>query len=183
VGGGPSEIQQAYSWGSHQSKLIQVLEAGHQEVSLSGAEMEALYAWIDLNGIYYPSYESAYPRHPAGRSPLTTEELNRLGSLTGVDFTRLKGHQRTLGPQLSFERPELSPCIQQMGKGKAYQEALQLIRLGSSRLAETPRADMEAFVPCEEHRSQLEKYQKRQDAEALNMKAIQQGTRHFESSQ
>jgi hypothetical protein len=181
VGGGPSDIQEAYSWGSHRSRLTEVLEKGHHDVSLSTAEMEILYTWIDLNGIYYPSYESAYPDHPAGRSPLTSEELYKLEHLCGVDFGGLGTHQRKLGPQISFDRPELSPCLKHVKGKKDFQEALRIITKGSERLAETPRADMKGFIPCEEHQAQLEKYQKRRQVEALNARAIQDGSKRFDS--
>ncbi len=176
VGGGPSEIQQAYSWGSHVSNIVKVLEAGHHNVSLSSHEMEALYTWIDMNGIYYPFYESAYPNNPAGRSPLTFEELNELGKLTGIEFKNLAGYNRKLGPQIAFERPELSPCLNNINKNEAaYQEALAIIQKGQNRLLETPRADMNGFQPCEEQQIQLEKYMNRLEVEKKNNKAITEG--------
>lgn len=176
VGGGPSEIQQAYSWGSHASNIVKVIEAGHHDVSLSTKEMEALYTWIDMNGIYYPFYESAYPNNPAGRSPLTFEELTELGKLTGVEFKHLAKHQRKLGPQIAFERPELSPCLKNIQADEAaYNEALAIIQKGQSRLLETPRADMNGFEPCEEQQEQLKKYMYRLEVEKENNKAISDG--------
>ncbi len=181
IGGGPAQLQQAYTWGSHKSPLIKVLEDGHQQTALSKEEMETLYTWIDLNGIYYDSYESAYPANPAGRSPLTAEELERLSKLTGTDFGKLSGFTRTLGPQISFERPELSPCLSGLKQPEAYQDALQLIRAGQQRLLAMPRADMEGFVPCEEHRVQLAKYRERKQQEEENSRAIIEGRRYYES--
>jgi hypothetical protein len=67
--------------------------------------------WIDLNAPYYPSYASAYPDHLAGRSPLDDQQLARLEELTGVPLRRLAGHRSNRGPQISFDRPELSPCL------------------------------------------------------------------------
>lgn len=176
IGGGPSEIQQAYSWGSHASNIVKVLEAGHHNVSLSSDEMEALFTWIDMNGIYYPFYESAYPDNPAGRSPLTSEELSELGKLTGVEFKNLAGFTRKLGPQIAFERPELSPCLKNIqADGAAYNEALAIIKKGQSRLSETPRADMSGFQPCEDQQKQLKKYINRLEVEKENNKAITEG--------
>ncbi len=176
VGGGPAAIQQAYSWGSHASNLVQVLQKDHHGVKLTEKEMETIYTWIDLNGIYYPFYESAYPENPAGRSPLTFEELQQLGELTGVDFNTLSGHTRTLGPQISFERPELSPCLENIqADGGGYAQALALIKKGQQRLIKTPRADMEGFIPSEEHREQLQKYMDRLKIEQKNNQAIDKG--------
>jgi hypothetical protein len=182
IGGGPAQLQQAYAWGSVKSRLVEVLKAGHQNVMLSREEMETLYTWIDLNGVYYGSYESAYPHNPAGRSPLTAEELDRLGKLTGVNFSRLAGFNRSLGPQISFERPELSPCLAGLQRRKSYDEALQIIQMGKQRLQETPRADMENFVPCEQHLTQLDKYNIRLQYEEENRKAISEGRSFYESA-
>jgi len=182
VGGGPAEIQQAYSWGSHVSNLVKVLEKGHFEVKLPQEEMENIYTWIDLNGVYYPEYESAYPNNPAGRSPLTFDELKRLGELTGIDFGKLAGHQRKLGPQIAFEHPEKSPCLNGIQQnGADYQEALEIIESGRQRLLNTPRADMNGFVPCEEHRAKLEKYMNRLMIEKENNKAISEGRLIYET--
>lgn len=175
IGGGPAELQEAYAWGSYRSNLIQVLEKGHQGISLSQEEMEMLYTWIDLNGIYYPYYESAYPENPAGRSPLTAAELDRLGKLSGIDFNKLNGFERKLGPQISFKRPELSPCLSGIKSKKAYREALEIIQMGQMRLQKFPRADMEGFVPCEQHQVQLEKYQVFLQREEENRRAISEG--------
>lgn len=176
VGGGPAEIQQAFSWGSHASNLVKVLEAGHQNVKLSQSEMERIYEWIDLNAIYYPVYESAYPNNPAGRSPLTFEQLKRLGELTAVDFSKLADHQRKLGAQITFERPELSPCLKNIKmKGAEYLEALAIIETGKKQLELLPRADMEGFVPCKEQQIQLQKYNNRLAIEKENNKALSEG--------
>lgn len=176
IGGGPAEIQQAYSWGSNSSKLITVLEMGHQGISLSREEMEILYTWIDLNGVYYAEYESAYPDNPAGRSPLTNSQLKRLGNLCGVDFKKMNSFNRTEGPQITFERPELSPCLAKLKTDSPkYTEALDIIESGRDQLAMLPRADMEGFVPCEEHRTQLEKYAVPLSIEEENNRAVSEG--------
>ena len=182
IGGGPAEIQQAYSWGSHSSRLIKVLEKGHHEIALSREEMETLCTWIDINGVYYPEYESAYPDNPAGRSPLTSVQLIRLGELTGVNFSKLKDFGRKAGPQISFQRPELSPCLSLLDKNSAgYLEALEIIRTGKEQLSLRPRADMEGFIPCKEHQVQLEKYLMRQKIEEENNRAVSEGKTLFEA--
>ena len=176
VGGGPAEIQQAYSWGSHASKLVKVLESRHQNIALSQSEMEIIYEWIDLNAIYFPVYESAYPNNPAGRSPLTFDQLQRLSKLTGVDFSKLAGHQRKLGPQIAFERPELSPCLKAINTQSAdYLEALAIIEAGKKQLELLPRGDMAGFEPCEEQQMQLQKYINRLAIEKENNKAVSEG--------
>ena len=182
VGGGPAEIQQAYSWGSHASKLVEIMEKGHHADQITGEEMETIYTWIDLNGVYYPEYESAYPDNPAGRSPLTFDQLDRLGELTGVDFNKLANYTRTLGPQISFERPELSPCLDSIRVHEAvFSEALEIIKTGQKQLSEVPRADMAGFVPSGEHRMQLEKYMQRLKVEKENNRAASEGRTLFDA--
>ena len=45
-----------YTYGSHRSKLIQLLRQGHYEVQLSREELIALTTWVDSNAPYYGSY-------------------------------------------------------------------------------------------------------------------------------
>ena len=45
-----------YTYGSHQSKLISVLRAGHYDVQLSHEEFIRLVTWVDANAPYYGSY-------------------------------------------------------------------------------------------------------------------------------
>ena len=63
MGAGPPETQQAYSWGSHASKLTKVLTGPtpHHDVKPHADELERIITWVDLNATYYPSYASAYP--------------------------------------------------------------------------------------------------------------------------
>ncbi|MCT4587529.1 MAG: hypothetical protein N4A71_06885 [Carboxylicivirga sp.] len=177
VGGGPAEIKQAKSWGSHASHIIEVLEEGHHGITLTKGEMRKLYTWVDLNGVYYPYYESAYPDNPVGRSPLDAEELSELTQLTGVNFNELASHNRKMGPQIAFERPHLSPCLKHFTDTTStnYQKALAIIKKGKKRLLATPRADMPGFKPSEKQKAQLDKYMQRLNIEANNQKAINEG--------
>jgi hypothetical protein len=45
-----------YTYGSHKSKLISVLRAGHYDVKLTRAEFIRLATWVDANAPYYGSY-------------------------------------------------------------------------------------------------------------------------------
>jgi hypothetical protein len=42
---------------------------------------------------------------------LDDRQLKRLEALTGVPFDKLGTHSENRGPQISFDRPELSPCL------------------------------------------------------------------------
>ncbi len=158
IGGGPSDIQNARSWGSNASRLTEVLEKGHANTKLTQDEKERIYAWIDINGVYYPEYESAYPDNHAGRSPLTNEEMQRIEELSGIQFKDLAVFTRKLGPQLSFERPELSPLLENVQSKEARKEIIAILAEGNKRFDLTPRADMPGFVPCELHQDKLRMY-------------------------
>ncbi len=174
VGGGPAEFQPAYAWGSHPSELTQVIEnryPKHPKVKLTDAEREKLYEWMDVNGVYYPIYETAFSENPAGRSPLTDAELKELGEMTGFDFLSLNGkglsgHGRKEMSQISFDRPEESVCLDIVRADKAkYKRAVEIITIGKQRLEQTPRGDIESqIVLCEQNKLQLENYAKRLEA-------------------
>jgi len=182
IGGGPYDVQEARSWGSHASKLVEVLEKGHQDVELSEEEMDRIVTWIDINAVYYPSYASAFPDHTFGRSPLTPQAEKRLRELSGAKFVSNHGHQH--GAQVSFDRPEMSPCLKglQEKAPAAYQEALEIIREGGGRLQKTRRADMSGFVPCARDQVRQEKYIAGRREEASARKALREGRRHYDPS-
>lgn len=182
VGGGPADIQQAYSWGSHVSRLTQIIERGHYGVKLTQKEKEYLYAWMDLNGVYYPVYESAFDNTLAGRCPLTYEEVDRLSELTGVNVRALNGHGRKMQAQIAFDRPEKSPILDAIRTDKAkYDEAVALIAAGRDRLKKTPRGDVERkLVPCERHEAMLQKYDEKVAEIAASNRKIANGEKYYD---
>ncbi len=182
VGGGPAEIQEAYSWGSHASKLTKIIDGGHRGVKLSTKEKEVLYTWMDLNGVYYPVYESAFDSTLAGRSPLYNQEINELIQLTGVNIWELNNHGRKLTAQIAFDRPEASPCLDAIrGDKEKYARAVEIIRTGQKRLKATPRGDTEKdLVPCERHKAQLRKYAERLKVEQHNCSVIGQNEKTYD---
>ncbi len=182
IGGGPADIQQAYSWGSHASRLTQIIDNAHFGVKLTQREREWLYAWMDLNGVYYPVYESAFDDTLAGRSPLTYAEIDCLSELTGVKIRSLNGHGRKLPAQISFDRPEESPILDGIRKEKSkYDIAVALIKLGAERLKQTPRGDIESeLVPCERHAAMLEKYEQREAEIKESNRRIAAGEKYYD---
>ncbi len=179
VGGGPSQIQPAYSWGSHASRLAQVLSKGHNKVQLTKEEMSRINTWIDINAPYYPSYDCAYPDNSAGRSPLNAEQMKRLSELTGATF--IANHGKNAGPQLSFDRPELSPCLQHLDKLSApYKDALAIIQAGHETLQKRPRADMPGFVAAEYALQRQRFYEERAQKERAVREAIRDGRKVYD---
>ena len=182
IGGGPAQIQEPYSWGSHASKLTKVIEGNHHDVKLSPKDKEILYTWMDLNGVYYPVYESAFDSTLAGRSPLYNYEIQELIKLTEVNIWDLNHHGRKLTAQISFDRPEVSPCLDKIRNNKQkYARAVEIIRTGQKRLKATPRGDIEKdLVPCERHKAQLRKYAERLKVEQQNCSVIGQGDKIYD---
>ena len=182
VGAGPHAIQPAYSWGSHASKVVEVIRKGHNDVKLDKESFDRLVTWIDINAPYYPSYASAYPSNPGGRSPLDNKQVGRLTKLTGVPFTKLLRHSGNRGPQVCFDRPELSPCLAKFEDRTApqYQEALAIIQAGKAMLAKRPRADMGDFLACPVDRSRQDKYVLRQETESQCRAAIRRKAKEYD---
>ena len=170
VGGGPAEIREAYSWGSHASKLTGKL-FGHGGVTLTDDERDRVITWMDLNAPYYPTYDSAYPLNPGGRMPLTFEEQKRIETLCGTKISNnCRARQRE---QLDFDRPECSRILAGATNDAARAEALALIRTGGARLVQTPRGDvMEGFTPCPVDRARDERYRKRRAEEERVYEAV-----------
>jgi len=184
IGAGPADIQQAYSWGSHKSKLVGILREGHEDVNLPVDDFERIVTWIDLNGPYYPRYDTAYPDHLAGRSPLNDAQVQRLTQLTGVPFAALAACNSNQGPQISFDRPELSPCLAHVADANSpeYAEAREIIRAGKAMLQVRPRADMPNFQACPIDQQREAQYVAREEIEARNRAAIRDGRKQYDNT-
>ncbi len=184
IGAGPAEIQQARSWGSHASKLVRLLREGHHNVRLSPEEFDRIVTWIDINAPYYPTYASAFPDNLTGRCPIDPAGIQRLTELTGVLFVELASFGACKGPQISFDRPELSPCLAAIAGGSAgaLEEALAIIRRGAEALAASPRGDSlaEGIAMCPTDRQREAFYQERRKAEAEARQALSAGTRVYD---
>jgi hypothetical protein len=107
----------------------------------------------------------------------------RLEELTGIPLRQLAGHTNNRGPQVSFDRPELSPCLARFGDraDPAYQEALGLIRAGADLLARRPEADAPGFQPSPTDQWRDAKYAARLVREQQSREALRAGVRRFES--
>jgi hypothetical protein len=149
VGAGPFQVQPPRSWGSHASRLAQVVLEGHGDeeidgkIALDAEGVDRIVTWIDINAPYYPVYASAYRENRYGRSPLDDGQIRRLIELTGVNL-----NDRNLCDQVSFTRPEMSPCLERVRaeNDAAYREALAIVQMGKQLLARRPRADMPGFA-------------------------------------
>lgn len=182
IGAGPAHIQPAQSWGSTRSRLLSFLDPTHHDVHLSPEERDRIVTWIDVNAPYYPSYASAYPDHPGGRSPLSDAETARLETLTGLPLRSLASFRRNQGPQLSFDRPEKSPCLHSLRQSHPdhYQEALALIQTGAVRLRRQPEADHPGFQPSDIDRWREDHYAERAAEEQRHRTALLHGQKAYD---
>ena len=143
--------------------------------------MNRLTTWIDLNAPYYPTYYSAYPNNLGGRSPIADDMLNRLGQLTGIDWPSQGNFSTSTGPWLSFDRPDLSPCLAKLDKNsQQYKDALALIQTGKEALAKQPRGDTLEFIPCETDQRREAMYLERRQIELRNRAAICKGEKAYD---
>lgn len=171
VDDGPAELLPPYAWGSHRSRLVDVVQSGHKNVELDQESMDRIITWIDLNAPYYGSYASVYPDNVFGRSPLTNDQIDDLRELTGV----LVGDIGTEleGSQCNFTRPENSLCLKGLNP-ENYQRALEIIREGKKTLQQTPRMDMPGAQMLECDIMKLAKYDLRKIEEAKAKKNLQE---------
>ncbi len=198
VGGGPAEIQPARSWGAAASKLTKTLY-GHGKTNLTAEERDRVITWMDINAVYYPVYECAYPDNPGGRMPLTFAEKKRLEALCGVKIA--DSHSKRQREQLDFDRPEKSRILGNGERGSSFtkvtedkmgngergmtkeqrQEALEIIRKGAERLKAMPRGDVEeGFTPCAKDLEREERYRRRLAEECRVYDAIRAGMKVYD---
>jgi hypothetical protein len=109
--------------------------------------------------------------------------LQQLSALTGLPFAKMNSFSSNPGPQVSFDRPELSPCLGkfQDKNNPQYKEALAIIEAGREMLARHPREDMEGFQPCETDQRREQKYLARREIELRIRAAIREGRKVYEA--
>ncbi len=153
-GAGPHVKLEPLTWGSHASRLVDVLLKGHPaEIERKRVEMklvlnrdtdpeafDRIVTWIDINAPYYPVYASAYRNNRFGRSPLDDAKIKKLQELTGLDPVWT----------VSLDRPEKSPILSKLDKNSdAYREALAIVRQGQTTLATRDRGEEPDFRPVD----------------------------------
>ena len=183
-GAGPFQVMPPKSWGSHASRLAEVLVEGHgdaeidKQVKLDQEAFDRVITWIDINAPYYPDYASAYRENIYGRSPLDGKQLDQLGKLTGLNL-----NDKKLSAHVSFTRPEMSLCLAKFTdrSDPAYRQALAIIESGRQLLAQRPRNDMPDFQLVDQTEIDQEaKYQARLLLEAQMRAAIAAGEKKYE---
>ena len=182
VDDGPPHVLPPYAWGSHRSRLVDVLLGDHYDVQVDHESLDRVTTWIDLNAPYYPNYASAYPDNLFGRSPLDDRQLGRLAELTGVPVNGRNVGAELAGSQVNFNRPELSPCLAKLDQeSPEYEEAVAIIRAGQQMLEAKPRADMPKFrLVSHQDRSRQERCETLAQAELSSRKALLAGDKFID---
>jgi hypothetical protein len=165
-GAGPHNLLSAHEWGARESILGKVLLSGHLDPMIDRQRkamglwldkdtdresFERVMTWIDINAPYYPTYGTSYREGRYGRCPISLDEMKRLQTLTGA-------HEWEVTFGVSFDRPELSPCLARLVKDgdldaarrtPEYQEALAIIRRGAEALARQDRGEDPNWEPTD----------------------------------
>lgn len=179
IGAGPAAIQSPRSWGSPPSRLAEVLQGNddveaHDDLSVPQEERRRVCTWLDLNAPYYPTFYTAYPDNPFGRSPMTAGEMQKVGKLTGVNLEKHPG-------RVNLERPALSPCLDGLDQGsEKYRNALAIINRAARRLEERPAADMPGFAPCPTDRKRRRLFQRFEKLNRRSLQALEEGRDIFD---
>jgi hypothetical protein len=175
VDDGPPDVLPPYAWGSHRSRLVDHLRSGGGDLKVDRESFERIVTWIDLNAPYYGSYATSFGDNAFGRSPLDAKQVARLGELTAVAVGDQKVEMKA--SQVSFTRPELSPCLAGLKEKDPakYAEALAIIRAGQETLARVGRADVPGYRLSDVDRARQEKYDALMRAQAAARRAIVAG--------
>ena len=106
----------------------------------------------------------------------------RLTELTKVPFSGLASYNRKQRAKVSFDRPELSPCLTALPDktSAVYLEALGILRAGGEALTKRPRGDMPGFQACPVDEGRDGKYAARQQEEARFRTAIVNGKKAYD---
>lgn len=153
------------------NEFLNRLDLVTDSASFRGLQREAL-----LANPHYPEYFCAHPGNPFGRAPLDIARLHKLEAL-GIDLSKQKN-----ADQVSFDRPEKSPCLQGLGDpcDSRYQEALAIIKDGQTELATHPEADSAGFISCPVDQEREKKYETRRLIEQRNRRGISTGKKEYD---
>ncbi|UCE47827.1 MAG: hypothetical protein JSW47_19790 [Phycisphaerales bacterium] len=165
---GDAEITQPLQFGSHRSKLVQVLRDGScsERANLSAKEWRALVTWIDLNAPYHDRFVNKRQETPAYSLPndqaLLQEIANihqsRCGSchsasaVTRADWIDIRFPRRSLflTAPLAMTAGGSGKCgdtIYENAEDLDYQTILNLLEAAVAKAWQYPRRDLKALRP------------------------------------
>jgi hypothetical protein len=89
---GPTGVFPALQTGSMVSQLTNLIEDQHKDVDVDAESRRRIYAWIDSNVIYYPSFDMTRPHTMGGRDTFFAFEDKGRGSLKPLPWVRRLNH-------------------------------------------------------------------------------------------
>lgn len=158
---GDAGVTQPLSFGSHKSRLIQVLRDGPcaDRVNLSPSDWQRLVTWIDANAPYHDQFVNKRQPEPAYSLP---NDQNLLSEIHAVHSRRCGqchvADEVTRADWIDLRAPEKSlflaaPLGNRCGKAYPdptdddYQTVLKLIRQAVEKAWRLPRRDLAAIKP------------------------------------
>jgi len=159
--------------GSHRSKLVAHLEAGHNKIKLSDNEKRRLYTWIDANCPYYGTYDNTRPGSAGSRDLWNDKSADGtrwhgevVKALTVPQGDGKRPRRPRIGNQsINLTHPEYSALLTtnlaRSAGGQAddktamfrtksdprYVAVLKFIQAGKAALDAKPRVDMPGAKP------------------------------------
>lgn len=165
--GDDARITQPLDFGSHRSKLVEVLRTGpcSRRVQLSKEDWYRLVTWIDANGPYHDGFiNKRLPQPPydlANDAELSAQlvavHMRRCsgchapGQVSRLDWIDLLQPQRSrflwapLGPQGKAHRP-CSQAVYPSPQDPDYQAVLRAVQEAVRKAWQSPRRDLKALV-------------------------------------
>ncbi len=164
---GDASITQSKAFGSHRSKLVEVLRAGacSKRAKLSEEEWYRLVTWIDANAPYHDGFVNKRPAEPPYSLP-NDQEL--LGQIAAVHARRCGGCHKpqevTRADWIDLHRPErslmvlaplastaggtakCSPAVYEDQDDPDYKEVRRLIEAAVRRAWRYPRRDLRGLL-------------------------------------
>ena len=166
---GDAQITQPLQFGSHQSKLVQVLRAGScsQRTKLNAKEWQALVTWIDLNAPYHDRFVNKRQETPAYSMPNDQALLQEVAqvhqrrcaschavtAVTRADWIDIQSprHSLFLTAPLAASAGGSTKCgqtIYQNTEDSDYQHILKLLESAVAKAWQYPRRDLRALKPA-----------------------------------
>ncbi|NUQ66297.1 MAG: hypothetical protein HUU20_27870, partial [Pirellulales bacterium] len=166
--GDDARITPPLAFGSHKSKLVEVLRTGAcgKRAELSKEDWLRLVTWIDLNGPYHDGFINKRQEPPPYDLPADRELFGALSAIhsrrcgqchQAADVTRSDWIDLARPEQSRFLRaplagatpggPACSRAVYQDANDPDYRTALDLVRAAVTKAWERPRRDLQAVAP------------------------------------
>jgi len=164
----PKLVSRPLSFGSHVSKLITMLDAGHNKVKLDALSRRMLIEWVDANAPYYPQNPCRQVSQALRRAPSRLAAIDRaihtkrcgnchagampLARLEWLDLARPE-RSLFLAAPLASEAGGLGRCkadVYQSTSDPDYQRTLQGLLTLIGELTRDPRRDFVGVIVSED---------------------------------